>query len=136
MDFNTSTSPATILLFTLGIHAFTEKLPARRWLNYALSTVVLWFAIATPLAVAYYPLNHSAFPRFLSARAAPDDVVILSINASYLAGFYSSWPIRAEPDDSTGAEYHVHLDRPRSLTLSSGTRGQDELEAFLAAGRK
>ena len=135
MDFNTSTSPATILLFTLGIHAFTEKLPARRWLNYALSTVVLWFAIATPLAVAYYPLNHSAFPRFLSARAAPDDVVILSINASYLADFYSSWLIRAEPNDTTGAGYYVHLDRPRSLTLSSGTRGQDELEAFLATGR-
>ena len=126
--------PVTILLFTLGIHAFTEKLPAGRWLNYALCTVVLWFAIATPLAVAYYPLNHSAFPRFLSARAAPDDVVILSINASYLAGFYSSWPIRTEPDDN-GAGFHVHLDRPHSLTLSSGTRGQDELEAFLATGR-
>lgn len=126
--------PATILLFTLGIHAFTEKLPAGRWLNYALCTVVLWFAIATPLAVAYYPLNHSAFPKFLSARAAPDDVVILSINASYLAGFYSSWPIRTEPDDN-GAGFHVHLDRPRSLTLSSGTQGQDELEAFLATGR-
>ena len=121
--------PATILLFTLGIHALTRALPAHRWINGALSSAMVWLALSAPIPVAYYELNHSAFPRFVSALAAPDDAVILTANGSYLAGFYSSWPIAAKPSHSTSNGFVVHLDRPHSLTLHE--RRPEELESFL-----
>ena len=92
--------PVTVSLFVLGLHAVVRWLPKPGLFNVLLCCAALGYAVAAPPSVEYYLLNHSRFPRFLEAVASDSDTILLNPNASWYAGYYSTWPVRGGPRNS------------------------------------
>ena len=56
----------------------------------------------------------------MDALAVDDDGIVFWQTASYLGGYYSTWPITATNRSDLDNQLEIHLDRPAALTLPWG----------------
>ena len=97
------TFPVGILLFTAGIWCVTEALPRRSAVRLFAATVAVAMALSYPVPVRYRPRNDNQLVNDLNLNSRPDDWIMLSFSAGYLAAFYGPWDVRLIPyDTSTG----------------------------------
>lgn len=113
--------PVTVLLFVMGLHAVTRRLPGASALNAFLCTLLIGFLVLKPVKARYFPLNHSAFVRILEQVATEADGIVIWPSAGYLAGYYSTWPISARVPSGAGLGLEIQLNRPGAITLPSST---------------
>ena len=111
--------PAAICLFAVGIQAVTERLRgAKRVLRLGAAGIVMALALWRPVHVAYFTLEHDAqVVDFLSAHALPDDAIILSQGAGFLAAFYGRWPVSVTPTDQLTYGVQATIIRDHTLQL-------------------
>ena len=114
--------PAAICLFAAGIHAASAALPHARTARVAVAAVVVAFALARPVGVGYWDINHAPVAHYLAANTQEDDPVMLSATGLFLAAFYGPWPVTTQPTDTNAQGITVTVDRDRTLHLPRNAR--------------
>lgn len=129
--------PVTVFLFVMGIDALTRWLPGRSLVNTTSCGLLIGLMVLKPVKAHYFALNHSAFVKIMDQVATDADGIVIWPSAGYLAGYYSKWPISARVPESPGLGLEIHLDRPGTLTLPSGTpeARAAALDRYLETGR-
>ena len=129
--------PVTVFLFVMGIDALTRWIPGRSLVNTTSCGLLLGVMVLKPVKAHYFPLNHSAFVRIMEQVATDADGIVIWPSAGYLAGYYSEWPISARVPEGPGLGLEIHLNRPGTLTLPSGTSEARAaaLDRYLETGR-
>ena len=112
------TFPVGILLFTAGIWCVTEALPRPSASRLVVATVVIVMAVSYPVPVSYRPRNDVRLVNHLSVNSRPDDWIILSFSAGYLAAFYGPWDVELVPyETSNGFVATIARDKVLHLPL-------------------
>ena len=120
--------PAAICLFAVGIQAVTERLRgARTWLRLAAAGIAVALALGRPVQVEYYTQEQDAqVVETISAHAIPQDAIVLTQGAGFLAAFYGRWPVVLMPTDQLTYGVQATIERDRTLQLP-WVRFQDRL---------
>ena len=123
----------TTALVIVGFDALTRRLPIRGLARAAAALASVLCVIRLP-PPAYPGLDQIRLAQVLESRAAANDAIVLNTSAAYLAGYYTSWPISAQADQSPYG-FAVRIERPRTLTLpraaEEGGPGLEVLDRFL-----
>ncbi|MYD70505.1 MAG: hypothetical protein F4W89_07155 [Acidobacteria bacterium] len=110
--------PVGIMLFTAGIWCVTEALRYRSAVRLLAAAVATATALASPVPVDYRHRNDVTLVNHLGANSDPEDWIVLSFSAGYLAAFYGPWDARPVPyDTSTGFVATIARDRVLHLPL-------------------
>ena len=114
--------PAAICLFAAGIQAVTELAGrARTVARLAAAGTAVAFALACPVQVEYHTREQDAqIARAMSELAQPQDAIILSQGAGFLAAFYGRWPVALTPTDQLTYGVQATIVRDRTLQLPWG----------------
>ena len=124
------TFPVGILLFTAGIWCVTEALPRRSAVRLFAATVAVAMALSYPVPVSYRPRNDVHLVNHLGVNSQPDDWIMLSFSAGYLAAFYGPWDVRLIPyDTSNGFVATIARDRVLHLPLRLDYHGPSDEHA-------
>jgi hypothetical protein len=127
------TYPLTTVLVAVGFDALIRWLPIRAPARAAAAIAVV-FCVARVTPPAYPKLDQVQLVRALESSATPDDAIVLNTPGASLAGYYTSWPISAQADQSPYG-FAVRIERPRTLTLpraaEEGGPGLELLDRFL-----
>ncbi|MXZ71396.1 MAG: hypothetical protein F4Z04_07815 [Acidobacteria bacterium] len=112
------TFPVGIMLFTAGIWCVTEALRYRAAVRVLAAAVATTLALALPVPVHYRQSNDVTLVNHLSANSDPEDWIMLSFSAGYLAAFYGPWDAKPVPyDTTTGFVATLARDRVMHLPL-------------------
>ena len=112
------TFPVGILLFTAGIWCVTEALPRPSVFRLLAAAVAVAMAVSYPVPVSYRPRNDVRLVNHLGANSQPDDWIMLSFSAGYLAAFYGPWDVKLIPyETSNGFVATIARDRVLHLPL-------------------
>ena len=113
------TFPVGIMLFTAGVWCATEALPSQSVARLTAAAVAMALALSYPVPVSYRPRNDVRLVNHLGVNSQPDDWIMLSFSAGYLAAFYGPWGLRAHP---VRHEQRIRCDdRTRPGAASSAT---------------
>ena len=124
------TFPVGILLFTAGIWCVTEALPRRSAVRLFAATVAVAMALSYPVPVSYRPRNDVHLVNHLGVNSQPNDWIMLSFSAGYLAAFYGPWDVRLIPyDTSNGFVATIARDRVLHLPLRLDYHGPSDEHA-------
>ena len=133
--------PVAICLLMAGLQCATESLPKVSWFRTAAAAAAISLALWSP---HYAPYNTDMRTRalidYVAVTEQPEDGLILSYPAGFLAAVYGSWPFRISGDRRVHNGTIAEVERPRTLRLpavgppSDGkTRGI--VKGYLATGR-
>jgi hypothetical protein len=126
--------PVGITLFVMGVHGATQLLRGRELIRGAVALLVAAIALAAPIQARYFPVYDDRLVNYLGVVAAPDDAVILSPDATYLAAYYGPWSAVISPSSEHTSGTSVTILRPRTLHLPpEDRRPAPFIRAFLDA---
>ena len=124
------TFPVGILLFTAGIWCVTEALPRRSAVRLFAATVAVAMALSYPVPVSYRPRSDVHLVNHLGVNSQPNDWIMLSFSAGYLAAFYGPWDVTLIPyDTSNGFVATIARDRVLHLPLRLDYHGPSDEHA-------
>ena len=123
--------PVAICLLVAGIHAATAALPHARAARVAVAAVVVAFALARPVDVAYWDSSGAPLVQHLASNARQDDPVMLSAPGVFLAAFYGPWPVTTHQTETNAQGVAVTVERDRTLHLPRSGRDGNVAAQFL-----
>ena len=131
------TFPVGILLFTAGIWCVTEALPRPSVFRLLAAAVAVAMAVSYPVPVSYRPRNDAHLVNHLGANSQPDDWIMLSFSAGYLAAFYGPWDVELVPyETSNGFVATIARDKVLHLPLRLDYHSPDLARTAAAQHRR
>ena len=109
--------PVGILLFTAGVWCVTEALPRPSAFRLLAAAVAVAMAVSYPVPVSYRPRTDVHLVNHLGANIQPDDWIMLSFSAGYLAAFYGPWDVELVPYYETSNGFVATIARDKVLHL-------------------
>ena len=131
------TFPVGILLFTAGIWCVTEALPRPSAFRLLAAAVAVAMAVWYPVPVSYRPRTDVRLVNHLGANIQPDDWIMLSFSAGYLAAFYGPWDVQLAPSEtSNGFVATIARDKVLHLPLRHDYHYPDQARTAAAEHRR
>ena len=125
--------PAGICLFAAGVHRVTGLLSWSRALRLGAAGVAVAFSLIRPIETPYsWPTYDRPLVDSLAGTVGPDDGIILSHGAGFLAAFYGRWPVVVEKTDLVSYGAEAGIVREKTLLLPFSRAQERAVAEFLA----
>lgn len=133
--------PVAICLLMAGLQCATESLPKVSWFRTAAAAAAISLALWSPHYAPYNTDTRSgALIEYVAVTERPEDGLILSYPAGFLAAVYGPWPFRISGDRRVHNGTIAEIERPRTLRMPVGGPSDGEMtraiiKGYLAMGR-
>ncbi len=138
-------SPVGICLLMAGLQCATCSLPRAARFRAVAAVAMVALALWSPHHAPYSDMRSAALIDYVTVSERPEDGLILSYAAGFLAAVYGPWPFRISGNRQVHNGTVAEVERPRTLRIPLGFSSVDDatramimratLEDYLAAFR-
>ena len=119
-------SPVAICLLMAGLQCATDSLPRAARFRAVGAMAMIALALWLPLHAPYSDMRSAALVHYVTVSERPEDGLILSYAAGFLAAVYGPWPFRISGNREVHNGTVAEVERPRTLRIPLGYSSVDD----------